>query len=133
MSQENVDLVRASYEFLDRTRGVDTDTTAMDPDIEWRTRSDLPDTATYHGLEGVAKHVSDWFSAFDHLRIEVVESIDAGEHVIVVLHLSGRIRGSSQDVDMPETHVWKMRDGIGVEVREYQTKAEALKAVGLEE
>jgi len=32
---------------------------------------------------------------------------------------------------MEETHVWREVDGKATEVREYQTKAEALKAVGL--
>ena len=33
---------------------------------------------------------------------------------------------------MPEAQVWKIVDGKAVEVREYPTRADALKAVGLE-
>jgi hypothetical protein len=69
---------------------------------------------------------------FDFLDPE--ELIDAGDDVVIaVLQLSGRIRGSGEEVKMPETHVWTMRDGKGVDCREYPTKAEALKALGLQE
>ena len=50
----------------------------------------------------------------------------------MVLRLRGRARGSAHEVDMFETHVLTMRDGKVTEIHEYQTKAEALKAVGLE-
>jgi ketosteroid isomerase-like protein len=43
------------------------------------------------------------------------------------------VRGSTQEVGMAETHVLTMRDGRTTEIHEYQTKAEALKAVGLDE
>jgi ketosteroid isomerase-like protein len=32
---------------------------------------------------------------------------------------------------MPENHIWKVRDGLVVEVREYPTLDEALEATGL--
>jgi len=71
--------------------------------------------------------------AFDDVRLSVEELIDAGDRVVVVLRLHGRVRGSTQEVEMSETHVLTMRDGKVTEIHEYQTKAEALKAVGLEE
>ena len=92
----------------------------------------MPDSATYRGHDGVAKLFSEWSESFDDLRFDPEEFIDAGDDVVVaVLRLSGRIRGSGEEVTMPETHVWTMRDGKGVECREYPTKAEALKALGL--
>ncbi len=124
--------LRAAYEFLARTQGPDFD--FLDPDVEYHTRVDLPDSSTYRGHDGVAKLSSEWSESFDDLRFDPEEFIDAGDDVVIaVLRLSGRIRGSGEEVKMPETHVWTMRDGKGVECREYPTKAEALKAVGLEE
>jgi ketosteroid isomerase-like protein len=132
MSRESVERVRESYEFVDRTHEPDFD--LLHPDIEWHTRADLPDTGTHRGHDRVAKLMAEWFDgAFDKVGIELEELIDAGDRVVVVLRLRGRVRGSSQEVEMPETHVVTMRDGKVTEIHEYQTKAEALASVGLEE
>ncbi len=131
MSEENVERVREGYEFVDRERAPRFD--LLHPDILWHTRADLPDTATYRGHDGAATLMAEWFGAFDDLRVDVEELIDAGDRVVVVLRLHGRARGSVGEVDMSETHVLTMRDGQVTEVHEYPTKAEALKVVGLEE
>ncbi len=131
MSQENVEKLRAAYESAARTHAPDFD--FLDPDVAWHTRADLPDSGTYRGHDGVAKLFSEWLESFDDLRFDPEEFIDAGDDVVAVLRLRGRIRGSGEEVQMAETHLWTMRDGKGVECREYPTKAEALKAVGLEE
>jgi ketosteroid isomerase-like protein len=131
MSGANVERVRESFEFVDREHKPDFD--LLHPDIRWHTRADLPDTATYRGHDGVTTLMADWFGAFDDLRVDVEELIDAGDRVVVVLRLHGRARGSAHEVEMCETHVLTMRDGQVTEVHEYLTKAEALKVVGLDE
>jgi ketosteroid isomerase-like protein len=131
MSEESVARVRKSYEFVDREHQLDLD--LLHPDIRWHTRADLPDTATHRGHDGAAALMAEWFGAFDDLRVDVEELIDAGDRVVVVLRLHGRARGSAHEVDMSETHVLTMRDGKVTEIHEYQTKAEALKVVGLDE
>lgn len=132
VSQANEEQLRAAYESAARRHRPDFQ--LLDPDVEWHTRADLPDSATYRGHDGVAKLFSEWLESFDDLRFDPEESIDPGDDVVVaVLRLSGRIRGSGEEVTMPETHVWTMRDGKGVECREHPTKAEALKALGLAE
>jgi uncharacterized protein len=105
----------------------------LHPDIRWHTRADLPDTAMHHGHDGVATLMAEWFGAFDELDLDVEELIDAGDRVVVVLRLRGRVRDSTHEVDMPETHVLTMRDGKTTEIHEYATKTEALEAVGLED
>jgi ketosteroid isomerase-like protein len=131
MSEENVERVRESYEFVDREHEPDFD--LAHPDIRWHTRADLPDMATYRGHDGVARLMTEWFGAFEDLRVDVEELIDAGDRVVAVLRLHGRARGSTNEVDMSETHVLTMRDGKVTEIHEYPTKAEALKVVGLDE
>jgi len=76
--------------------------------------------------------MAEWFGAFDDLRVDVEELIDAGDRVVVVLRLHGRARGSAHEVDMSETHVLTMRDGKVTEIHEYPTKAEALSVVALD-
>jgi uncharacterized protein len=129
VSQQDVVRVRATWEWFNRTHQPDFD--ALHPDVEWRTRADLPDSDTYRGHEGVAKLASDWVGAFDDLRVEVEEAIDAGECVVAVLRLRGRVKGSGQEVDMPETHVYTMLDGKIVATDEFATKTAAMELVGL--
>jgi ketosteroid isomerase-like protein len=131
MSQENVQRVRESYEFVDREREPDLD--LLHPEVQWHTRADLPDRATYRGHDGARTLLAEWYAAFDELHVHIEESIDAGDRVVVLLRLHGRLRGSTQAVEMSEAHVLTMSNGKATEIHEYQTKAEALKAVGLEE
>lgn len=131
MSEENVERVREGYEFVDREHQPEFD--LLHPDIRWHTRADLPDTATHRGHDGAATLMAEWFGAFEDLRVDVEELIDAGDRVVAVLRLHGRVRGSAHEVDMSETHVLTMRDGKVSEVHEYPTKAEALEVVGLDE
>lgn len=122
MSQANVELVRGSFGESGGTgQGV---LRILDPEIEWHTRADLPDSGVHRGHEGVAALFQGWLGSFD-------DFIDRGDYVVVSMVLRGRIRGSEQEVAMPESWVFRLRDGLAVEVHEYQTLDEALESVGL--
>ncbi|MGO9788838.1 MAG: nuclear transport factor 2 family protein [Solirubrobacteraceae bacterium] len=106
---------------------------AFHPEVEWTTRTDLPDSRTYRGREGLASLIAEWSGVFDGFLFEPVEIFETGGKVVVVLQVSGRIRGSEQQVAMEEVHVMSLRDGMFSEVREYPTRSEALTALGLSE
>jgi ketosteroid isomerase-like protein len=125
VSQENVEIVRAVYGR--------SDLELLHPDIEWHTRADLPDSGVHRGHDGVAAHTSQWTAAFNDFEIDVGEQIDAGDVVVSVVCLRGRLRGSDQAVEMQVVHVSRVQDGLVIEVHEYRTKDEALKAAGLEQ
>jgi ketosteroid isomerase-like protein len=131
VSLENAQRVRESYEFVAREHEPDFD--FLHPDIRWHTRADLPDTTTHRGHGGAATLMAEWFGAFDDLGLDIEELIDAGDRVVVVMRLHGCLKGSTEEVDMSETHVVSMRDQKITEIHEYQTKDEALRAVGLED
>jgi ketosteroid isomerase-like protein len=131
MSEQNLELVRKSYEFVQREHEPDFD--RLDPDIQWHTRADLPDTTTYRGHDGAKTLIDEWLGAFDDLSVDIEEMIDAGDRVVAVMRLHGRVKGSTHEVDMSETHVLTIRDGRVTEIHEYPTKDEALKVVGLAE
>jgi ketosteroid isomerase-like protein len=130
VSEENVERVRESYEFVEREHKPDFD--LLHPDILWHTREDLPDTTTHRGHDGAATLLAEWYGAFDDLHVDVEDLIDAGDRVVVVLRLHGRAGGSTHEVDMSETHVVTVSDGKVTEIHEYPTKAEALNVVGLD-
>src|SRR5271167_1572461 len=101
MSEENVDLMRTRFEEFARTGELDPEW--YHPDIKWHLREDLPDSETLVGRDRVLQLFSEWAEVFENLRLDVDELIDTGDRVVAVLHLRGAIRGSSQEVEMPET------------------------------
>ncbi len=106
---------------------------AYHPEVEWHLRTDLPDSRTLHGREEVLGLWTEWGDSFDDFLTDPLEIFETGGKVVAVLRLSGRIKGSDQQVAMDEVHVFSFRDGMVSEVREYLTKGEALKALGLPE
>jgi ketosteroid isomerase-like protein len=58
------------------------------------------------------------------------EYIDAGDHVVVPIRFGGRARHSGLEVAFEVVHVLTSRDGKWTRVDMYQTKVEALAAVG---
>ncbi len=131
MSQEEAGRLREAFGSLAETGEFDPDW--FDPDIRWHLRADLPDSETLVGLDRLTEFLAEWTEAFHDHQFELEEMIDAGDHVIAVLWLRGRLRDSNEEVSMQETHVYKTRNGRTVEVWEYRTKAEALESLGLTE
>ena len=76
-----------------------------------------------------------WRAAFPDFRIEIEEIIDAGEKVIVLGGVRGRGAESGVDVQTSSfPQVWTFGDaGRPLRVEMYQSRAEALEAVGLSE
>ena len=71
--------------------------------------------------------------AIDDPRIEAEEFIDAGDQTVVAVRVSGRGKASGVEVDGRLFHVvTEVHDKL-VRVEWYTSRAEALKAVGLEE
>jgi ketosteroid isomerase-like protein len=106
---------------------------AFHPEVEWTMRTDLPDPQTYRGREELASVMAEWIAAFDDFHVEPSEIFETAGKVVAVLQINGRIKGSDQQVAMEEAHVMSLRDGMFSDVREYPTKSEALKALGLSE
>jgi ketosteroid isomerase-like protein len=113
MSQENVELIQRAYEEFDRAR--QPPLSVLDPEVEWHTAADLPDSGVHRGHDGVSALIQEWVNSFEDFRAEVTEFIDRDDYVVVPLVLRGRIRGSDEEVALPETHLWKVRNGKVVE------------------
>jgi ketosteroid isomerase-like protein len=129
MSQENVGIVRESYEAFTREEPAAL-LTLLDPDIHWKS---VEDTEARRGVDGVLESLSGWLEVWDEFHIEPEEFIDAGQHVIAIVKEWGRVKGSESVVSERFLQVWTMRDGKIVAFREFKTKPEALEAVELSE
>jgi ketosteroid isomerase-like protein len=137
MSEANVQIVRAAF---DREARRDRSVLALyDPKVEMDfSASPFADFMTVSGRrQGVGEVQStfrDWYEAFENVETDLHEFIDAGEHVIVVFTYRGRGWASGAEVEWKQmAGVFTFREGQAVRVVWLRTRAEALKAVGLEE
>jgi uncharacterized protein len=132
MSQENVEVVRRSYEAYARG-DLESALAALDAEIEIYDH-DLPDaTESYRGLDGVGRWQADWEASWESWRWEPEEFIDAGDRVVAVLGVHAKGRGSGVDVERVDGAVWTLRDRKCIRLDYYGSRAEALEAVGLRE
>jgi ketosteroid isomerase-like protein len=134
MSQENVEIVRASWEAWSRG-----DTDALfefyDPAVEWdMTHSYVPDMGVFHGHDGIREFFREWRAFFAEYHAEPEQFIDADESVLVRVRQGGRGGGSTVGVEMPAYwQVYRLRGGRAVRVEIYRDEAEAFEAVRLRE
>jgi ketosteroid isomerase-like protein len=133
MSRENVEIVRLGYERFN-DGDVDGFLQLCAPDFEFRDLPALPGSGVFIGHDGYRTWWAQLVDAFEDLRFEAEEFIDAGgDRVVVVNHAIGRGRGSGADVEMHFSNVWTLSDGKVVRLIVYNDHAEALDAAGLSE
>jgi ketosteroid isomerase-like protein len=96
-------------------------------------RPGLPGGRTYTGLDGFRESWLDWLAPYAEYRTEVEEAIDCGERVLLLQSSSGRLEGSTKEVKLAPAVVYTVRDGKIARFEPYADRAEALKAVGLQE
>jgi ketosteroid isomerase-like protein len=131
VSQENVEIVRRLNAAFNRgdVAGL---LELLDSTCEWWDREDDPGATVHRGHDGIRTFLAE-LGAHADLRVESREFIDAGDDVVTPVRLEGRGQASGAPFEEYEVHVLRVRAGKVTEVREYRTKAEALKAVGLAE
>jgi ketosteroid isomerase-like protein len=131
MSQENVELVRRSFEAFARG-DFETAFSAHAPDTEWRTAADEPDTQTYRGIDGLhvfAAAISElWVDRFGGAQ-RFERFIDLGDWVVAPWRARLRGKGSGVEVEVEETYAVLVSGGKVLRVEEYRSTAEALEAV----
>jgi uncharacterized protein len=130
MSRENVEIVRKWHEALNAGDD-ETVRDLLDPEIVWVQNPDSPDRGTFYGYDGVRELRANIAEAFDDVRLEAEEFIDAGDEVVAVGFMRARGKGSGLEVRGTRSWVWSLRAGKIVRHRTYAERADALRAVGL--
>ena len=125
MSKEHLEAVRASVEAYRRGDYVAA-SAYLASDVIWEVGQELP----ANGPAAVRELWKRWDSEWDELETVAEELIDAGDHVVVVMHYRGRGRGSGVEVDDLQFEVHTFREGECVRKAEYPTRADALEAAG---
>jgi ketosteroid isomerase-like protein len=134
MSRENVEVVRSQFAAFEHG-GLEGAAEYWHPEIEWRAvEGAADDVGVMSGRDALRRYYQDWIEMFDQLRAEVEEVIfEADDRVAVVVRNSGRGRASGVLTEGRYYVACTVRDGQIVSGREYETRTEALEAVGLSE
>jgi ketosteroid isomerase-like protein len=131
MSQANVEVVRGGFAALAQG-GVDAAAEFWHLEINWRAMEGAPDdVGEMVGIEAARRYVKDWYDMFDDFTSEIEQLCDIGDdQVVAVIYNAGRAKRSGIPTELRYAALYTIRDGKMVRVREYATRAEALKAAG---
>ena len=134
MSKENVEVVRRQFEAF-RDGGLDAVAGYWHANIEWRAvEGAADDVGLIRGEHALRRYYQDWLDSMDALQAELEEVLfDDGEQVAAVIRNSGRGRVSGVLTQGRYYVACTVRDGRIVSGREYETREQALEAVGLPE
>ena len=114
--------------------GVEAFLERLAPEFQVRDRDSSPDrAATRYGKEGIKELFASYMEAFDALRLEPQEFIEAGDRIIVSLHQHVRGKGSGAEVVGNIAHVWTMRGDAPFRLQIFGDKESALRALSAEE
>jgi ketosteroid isomerase-like protein len=137
MSQENVEVVRETYERINANpqEGVVLrDRELFHPDIEFDARDIAPAMGIVRGLEAADEALREYWAMFEDFHVELIEVVHADEEqVVTAVQDGGRMKGSDAEVWNRLFHVWTFRDGKVARISSHADKNRALEAAGLSE
>ena len=131
MSRENVEVVRQAFEYFAATGEPLWEVT--NSDIEIHDHDAVHGLRVYRGREGFTRFIADNADVFDDFRAQPEGFVDAGEHVVVRVRLSGTGEASGAATSRTVFHVLTLHGGKIICFRAYSTEPEALEAVGRRE
>ena len=132
MSAENVKIVRDQYAATNE-RDFRRAMSHYAEDVELVVPTGIR-AGTFKGRKAVGDWFGDWFATFDRdARFEIEEIIDLDDNSVLLVakhHASGRASG----VEVEEEVIWvyRLRGGKVTHLRAYDSRADALEAVGIE-
>jgi ketosteroid isomerase-like protein len=125
MSERNVEIVRSIYGAWLQGESAGS---RIDPEIEYVNPPDAVETGTRRGRKAFAG-IRD---AYDDVRVEPEELIDAGDdEVVVIARVTGKGHGSGVEIDRRQGYVWTIRDGKAIRFRWFNDPEQAFEAAGL--
>ena len=141
MSQENVEIVRLLYGDGRTVRNLlleDADLSDQPwlslwhPECVLHEVAEVPDAATYHGREGVARYFQRLGELFDEVRFTPVEIVEGSHGVFAATEMWTRSKAGVVTEARP-FQIFRLQDGMIIYAMGYLDRKEALEAVGLRE
>jgi ketosteroid isomerase-like protein len=130
MSQENVQFVQESLEHFAATG--EPAWKLLHEQVEIHDH-DIMGAGDYLGPAGFGRWLEDWAAAWSEFSMEPEEFLDVGERVVVVFRMRAKGAISGAAVERRDAMVFELRDGKTVRLDYYNSRDDALEAVGLAE
>ncbi|MGA6948527.1 MAG: nuclear transport factor 2 family protein [Solirubrobacterales bacterium] len=131
MSEENVETAKRANAALNRGdfEGV---VEVFAADAVLQDLQNAPDQpVTIEGVQAIRQNLTRWADAFDNLRADIEEYIDAPNAVIGAAHWHGQGKTSGISIDVHQFDLYEFRDGKVVRaILGFRSKNEALEAAG---
>src|SRR3954468_883820 len=128
--QENVETVRRVLEAVMSGRGPEV-LAELDPAVEIED-SVIPDASDYRGHDGFFRWLARWNESWEDWRLEDIEILPGGDdHVVALLRMVAKGKGSGVEIDRPDAVVYKLREGKIARIGYYNDQDSALDAAGL--
>src|SRR5829696_500565 len=134
MSEENVEAAKRANAALNRGdfEGVVEGFAAGAVLQDLQNAPDQP--VTVAGIQAIRETLSLWAAAFDELRVDIGEYIDAPNAVICAAHWQGQGKTSGISIDVHQFDLYEFRDGRVVRATlGFRSKPDALEALELSE
>jgi ketosteroid isomerase-like protein len=128
VAQGDVERLRGAYKAFNE-RGVEAILERLAPEFQVRDRESSPDRETRLGKQGIKELFDSYMEAFDAMRLEPEEFIEAGDEIVVSLYQLVRGKGSGAEVIGRVAHVWTMREGTAHRLRIFADKERALETL----
>ena len=123
MAQDNVELLRATYEAFGRgdVPGV---LDSFSDDIAWHAPAVLPQGGDAKGKEEVGQFFQRLAGLWEGFQIDLADFVASGDRVCVIGKAKGSLDGTQTCYGF--VHCWTVRDGLCVDFDEYVDPAPEL-------
>ncbi|HMF03797.1 MAG TPA: nuclear transport factor 2 family protein [Acidimicrobiia bacterium] len=128
MSEQNIDVIRRVYEAM-KNRDANVMQELFAEDIHVSQTPLLPWGGEYEGRDGAFTF---FLTLVEHIQSQVtVENLfSAGDHVVQTGRTRGTVVANGTTFDVPEAHVWEVRDGKVTAFHAYIDTPAMLEALG---
>jgi ketosteroid isomerase-like protein len=131
MSKTNVEIALRMGEAF-RVGDMDAVRSHYHPEIEWHEDPSFPESGVFRGIDAVGAYSRQFWSEFSEIQYDMAEVIEAGDHVLVNMRITGRGRTSGAAFDVSAWWVFEFRDGKVVRCHSYLDRDAAVAASGME-
>jgi ketosteroid isomerase-like protein len=129
VADEPIQALRDAYTAMQR-QDAEQLSEVLAHDIEWTLPEGLPWGGTHHGHLGVVSVVEIFLESVDGFWADPDEFIDAGDRVVVLGRIMGRVRATGREFEVEFAHVWGLTDGVPSRFRGYYDTAPIVTALG---
>jgi ketosteroid isomerase-like protein len=132
MSEENVKTVELAYAALN-SGDIATAIGLCHPDVVLDNTNAVFDGSVYHGHEGLVEFFSLGQEMWERQTYEPEEFIPVGDDRVIVPQRIVSVGRDGVETIARSTSVYTLNEGKATNIETFQTKADALEAVGLSE